>query len=231
MIAIEKHAIIEAMGAAKSTMKNNDGSRIPLFKFDTLDKVVVMSSMYRDFPKNIMKKVKQMAKEGIIQPLHCYGNAYIVANYLIENGYENIRVVDGLYRDLRDAHRFTSTHRFIQYTNPDGLTRYYDPTMEIIPTMSQTWRWEYRALRVIELHEIERFGVLANMDAEKYRQMSDIPQEQDFCGIGSTLNRNIYDSERSLYLLPFINDMGEFVGRIEQYEAAMRCCNEVVGAA
>lgn len=229
MIRISETAIKEAMGAAKSTMKNNDGSRIPLFEFDTLNKDVVMSSMYRDFPKNITKGIKQMAKDETIKPLHCYENAYIVAHYLIENGYERVRVVDGLYRDLKDAHRFTSTHRFIQYINEEGLTRYYDPTMEIIPNMSQTWRWEYRALRVFGLHEIERFEVLATIDAEEYKRMEDIPQDEDICGIGSTLDRNKYDE--GLHLLPFISDGGEFIGRVAQHEAAIRYCNEVVVAA
>ena len=214
-------AIKAAMGSAKSTIKNMDGSDVPLFKFESVDKIIAISSIYRDFPKHISKGIKQMALDGVIKPLHCYGNAYLVANYLLENGYKQVKVVDGVYRDLKHVRWGEDTHRFIQYINPDGRTRYYDPTLEVIPSTSQTWCWEYRALRIIELSEIERFADMSYEDSSAFHSFFNLPFGEDEFGYGSTLDNNKYrtSDKKSIFLHPFINDRGEFIGLFDQYHA------------
>ena len=212
-------ALRAAMGTAESSIRDIDGKTIPLFEFECVNKIVPISSIYRDFPKSISKGIKEMAKNEEIKPLECYGNAYLVAQYLIENGYEQVRLVDGLYRDLRNVRWGEDTHRFIQYTNPNGRTRYYDPTMEIIPTTSQTWSWEYTALRVFEPSEIERFKELSNNEVAVYRAHYDLPYDENCFGYGSTLDNNKYRTcDMSVFQMPFINDNGEYVGVFSQQE-------------
>ncbi len=208
------------------------------FEFTTLNKKVCISSFKRDFPKSIIQGINEMANQGAIKELMCYSNAYKVAKYLISMGYTNIRLVDGTYRCLR-MKKNQDTHRFIQYTNPEGKTRYYDPTIELIPKPQNRiccsiWSFDYTAVRVFEIGEIERFSYMAQSDAillmGKYHIEIDydIPNDNGLLLI-STLDNNVFRfPQRDIYISPRIDDNGCFVSAITEYEKYL--FNKVVAA-
>ena len=175
-----------------------------MFYFDTMNKQIAISSIKRDFPRFVSQSIQDMAKNGDIKKQHCYTNAYVVAKYLIENGYRGGRIVDGIYRCLRDTN-WTDTHRFVQYTLPNGVKRYYDPTVEFVPPSRflGLYSFEYKAVRVFNISEIERFNSTVSHDSFlKYDCMP------------STLSYSQYVTSEYLdsrSIMPYINDNGEYV--------------------
>ena len=197
------------------------------FEFATLNKKVCISSFKRDFPKTIVQGIVEMANQGVIKELMCYGNAYKVAKYLVSKGYTNVKLVDGIYNNLRGP-KNQDTHRFIQYTYPDGRTRYYDPTIELIPVPDNKigcsiCSFTYTAIRVFAISEIERFSSITyNEVLELYQKygidlvLNYSENEQLF---GSTLDNNVYRIyNRGRYIFPRIDDNGCFVSSIPEFE-------------
>lgn len=181
------------------------------FSFDVLNKKVVMRSIKKDFSKDIVKDIQGMVDRGEIRPLYCYGNAYVVAKYLISKGYTNIKVVDGIY-ECNKIKNGVDTHRFIQYITPEGITRYYDPTVEFLPHMFGTWAWTYTAIRAFDLETIDKYDVIRNNDVSSFWKNNRKRQPEGFdvpVGHGTTLDNTKYRGY--INILPYIDDSGEYV--------------------
>lgn len=178
--------------------------KINNFQFEVLNKVVPISSIKKDFPKSICDGIKGMAERGEIVKQGCYENAYKVARFLIQQGYDNVRLVDGTYRCLRQT-GFIDTHRFIQCTLPNGVNRYYDATIEFVSIhpMLGLYSFEYKAIRIIDVSEVERYNTLVDKDKIIH-----------YGCMMSTLDYNEYD-KRDVFdyrrVAPYITDDGVFV--------------------
>lgn len=184
-----------------------------VFLFDTINKVVPISSIKRDFPKEIVSGLKDMVSTGEIRPLQCFTNAVNVAKYLISQGYTNIKLVDGTYRNLRYIRFGSDWHRFIQYERVDGTKRYYDATVEFLNYGGGTWSWEYKAIRIFALSEIIKYHEAYCEDKEWACSTFNIPKWEDY--MISTLKNEDYCSGYCLIehsLNPHIDNKGNYVG-------------------
>ena len=100
---------------------------------------------------------------------------------------------------------FIDTPRFIQYTMPNGVKRYYDATIEFVP-MDECglYSYEYRAIRLFDINEIEKFNKMAEA-------------EIGTDGMTSTLDFNEYDKRDTVdwrRIAPFLTDDGDYVSSI-----------------
>lgn len=175
------------------------------FEFKPLNEIVEISSMERDFSNKVICDIRRKVKNGEIRKWHCFTNAVVVAEILVKNGETGITIIDGFY-SLAGGEQ--DAHRFIKQTRPNGIVRYYDPSLEFLPKMTPASSFVHHARREFDLPVIQAFG----------QQV-----ERDCLGNGFLFTEPELLTQTSTfdYFLcphPYLKDNGEYVGIISVCE-------------